>query len=167
MRSVLPNSWLAMGICLVCSTGLYGCATWCPGKTDLRPRYNDDTIEHLIDSFLIAWNRHEDAIVYDLSTARAEQTTESRNAFIADGAEKCRWYAAYWGMEAPVLAAGQERVSVPVTMVTMEEGSTSPGTLRFECALDGGRWRIVTWIWDEDGVELRDDAPWMHANVES
>lgn len=166
-------SWKLATALLLC---LYAIALWgCqssgdrradPTPVDLFGEYRDDTPEHLIDSFILAWNAYDDASVYHFSTPLKEQNEETRDAFIADGAEKCRWKADWWGVEDQEYSDDRTRLIMNVKMVVSAEGYTSLSTMRFTCENEGARWLVSNHEWVGEYLDLRDYPTWLYETEE-
>jgi len=141
-----------------------GCKTIPPDSgtpADAPIAYRDDTPEHLVDSYLIAWNEYDDGPVYHFRTPLKGQNTAEREAFIQNGAEKCRWHAEYWAIVNETVSEDGQSATLDIQMVESSEGSTTLCMLRFDLAREGDRWLVREHEWVGEYVPLRNYPDWI------
>lgn len=129
---------------------LSGCATICLAA---YTKYPVDTPEHLVDSYLRAYNRSYDEAIYYFSTSLAEQNPADRDAYITARAETCRWVAQSWKVDSVEFQDEGVRAVVHVSAVVASESEVTDSVLRFECMREGKRWLVLKREWVNGAVQ--------------
>ncbi len=171
MFLVSKGNCLPVLLLTLLAVSLNGCQSLSNGLDQASPEeektvYRDDTPIHLIDSFIIAWNAYDDVPVYHFSKPLEQQNDMDRDAFVQNGAEKCRWKADWWGVVREEYRDDRQHVVVDVKMVVSGEGYTSLSTMRFTCDAEGDRWLVSNYEWVGEYLDLRNYPIWLYETAE-